>query len=280
MISMTSSILITGCSSGIGLATALALHQRGYRVFAGARKMEDVNKLRELGLTALPLDVDHNDSIQQAIDKVLSATGGTLDALFNNAGFMLAGAAEDMTRSMMERQFATNTFGAMEMTRLVLPIMRKQGHGRILQNSSILGIITLPYYSAYNASKFALEGYSNTLRQELCGSGIHVSIICPGPIYSKLRDNAFEQYQATLQNNHVAAYDQVYSELENTYFKRSQRGDQITQSPDAVVKKVLHALESKRPYGHYYVGVPAFSMAVLRRLLPDSALDWIANKIR
>lgn len=277
---MTRSILITGCSSGIGLATALALHKRGYRVFAGARKIEDVNKLSELGVTALPLDVDRDESIQQAIETVLSTTGGTLDALFNNAGFMLAGAAEDMTRSMMERQFATNTFGAMEMTRLVLPIMRKQGHGRIIQNSSILGIITLPYYSAYNASKFALEGYSNTLRQECRGTGIHISIICPGPIYSKLRDNAYALYQTNLQNNHVEAYDHIYRELENTYFKRSKRSENLTQSPDAVVKKVLHALESKRPSGHYYVGASAWGMAILRRLLPDCALDWIADKVR
>lgn len=277
---MTTSILITGCSSGIGLATALALRDRGYRVFAGARKQKDLTHLKSLELEAVHLDVTHDDSMQDALNTVLSATGGKLDALFNNAGFLLAGAAEDINRTMMRQQFETNAFGAMEMTRLVLPVMRKQGHGRIIQNSSILGVITLPYYSAYNASKFALEGYSNTLRQELRGTNIHVSIICPGPIHSRLRDNAFAFYQSGLQDEHVAAYDHVYRELEQSYFKRSESSKKVTQDPELVVKKVIHALESKHPRGHYYVGLPAQGMAMLRRLLPDSALDWIANKVR
>src|SRR5436190_5636188 len=161
-----SSILITGCSSGIGLAAARFLHQRGYKVFATARKLVDLERLRAEGLTAIELDVNDSGSIAAALKQVLAATGGTLDALFNNAGYLQAGAVEDLSRDMNRAQFETNVFGPMELIRQVLPIMRAQGHGRIVQNSSILGIITLAYYGSYNASKFALDGFTNTLRQE------------------------------------------------------------------------------------------------------------------
>jgi len=185
------SILITGCGSGIGNHAAMQLKQRGYRVFASARKKEDVSKLSAAGLESVLLDVTDTASMQQALAHILQQTNGTLDALFNNAGYLQAGAIEDLTHDTNRAQFETNVFGPMELIRLVLPIMRQQGHGRIIQNSSILGVITLPYYGAYNASKFALEGFSRTLRQELYGTQIHLSIINPGPIQSELRKNAF-----------------------------------------------------------------------------------------
>jgi len=192
------SILITGCSSGIGLAAAHTLKARGYRVFATARKAADVGTLKAQGFESIQLDVNDNASMREAVAQIMLLTHGRLDALFNNAGYMQAGAIEDITPAMERAQFETNVFGPMELIRLVLPIMRKQGHGRIIQNSSILGIITMPYYGAYNASKFALEGYSNTLRQELRKTDIHVSIINPGPIISKLRDNAYQHFQQTI----------------------------------------------------------------------------------
>src|SRR3990167_6518991 len=155
---MNKSILITGCSSGIGYASAIALKLRGYRVFAAARNPEDVEKLKLDGLESLLLDVNSTASIKQGLQHVLNLTGGTLDAVFNNAGFLQAGAVEDVTRAMDEAQFATNVFGAMDVVRQVLPVMRKQGHGRIIQNSSILGIVAITMCGSYNASKFALEG--------------------------------------------------------------------------------------------------------------------------
>jgi short-subunit dehydrogenase len=272
------SILITGCSSGIGQAAALALKQRGYRVFATARKTSDLDHLREQGLEPVSLDLNDSSSISQAIDHVLQQTGGQLDALFNNSGFLQAGAVEDLTRDNIRAQFETNVFGPMELTRLLLPIMRKQGHGRIIQNSSILGIITLPYYGAYNASKFALEGFSQTLRQELRGTGIYVSIINPGPIVSHLRDNAYQLYQQTLAKTSESAYAKAYQRMEQAYFKPSKQDRKIALGPEAVVKKLIHALESKHPKAHYYVGLPAQSLALLRRLLPDSVLDWVLSK--
>lgn len=273
------SILITGCSSGIGLETALTLQKRGYRVFAAARKAADIVKLQAAGLESVQLDVNDSTSITQALASILEKTGGTLDALFNNAGIMQAGAIEDLSREMNRAQFETNVFGPMELVKAVLPIMRNQGHGRILQNSSILGVITLPYYGAYNASKFALEGFSNTLRQELRDTNIHVSIINPGPITTALRNNALEIFQHSVAKDDTSAHQPKYKALETAYFKPSKRDLLLTLTPDAVVKKVIHALESNRPKAHYFIGIPAQCMAVLRRLLPDRALDWVLTKV-
>ncbi|RDI41834.1 SDR family NAD(P)-dependent oxidoreductase [Aquicella lusitana] len=271
------SILITGCSSGIGQRAAQRLKERGYRVFATARKVSDVQALKSQGFESFQVDVTDTASMRQALDQILSATGGKLDALFNNAAYLQAGAIEDLTREMDRAQFEANVFGPMELIRLVLPVMRQQGHGRIIQNSSILGIITLPYYGAYNASKYALEGFSNTLRQELRGTGIHVSIINPGPIHSKLRANAYQHYQQT-EHERTGLHDKAYEKMEASYFNPSERDRKLTQSPDAVVKKLIHALESSRPSAHYYVGFPAKLFAFLRRILPDSALDWVLAK--
>lgn len=277
---MTQSILITGCSSGIGYCAATSLKKRGYRVFAAARKLADVEKLSHLGLEAVQIDINDSASIQQGLEQVLKATGGTLDALFNNAGFLQAGAIEDLSRNMLRAQFETNVFGPMELISLVLPVMRKQGHGRIIQNSSILGIITLPYYGAYNASKFALEGFTNTLRQELHGSNIFVSSINPGPIYSDLRDKGYSHYKEGVgRNKEHSAHSAAYARLEESYFNTKDRKDGVTNGPEAVVKQLIHALENRKPRAHYYIGKGAQMMAMLRRLLPDPALDWVTKKI-
>ena len=184
---MKKSILITGCSSGIGYYCALQLQQMGYQVLATARQIEDVARLQQQGLQAHQLDLDDDESIQQALDWALAQTGGTLDALFNNGAYGQPGAVEDLSREVLQAQFNTNLFGTHELTRKVLKIMRQQGHGRIIQNSSVLGLITMKYRGAYNASKFALEGLTDTLRQELSGSRIQISLIEPGPIESRFR---------------------------------------------------------------------------------------------
>lgn len=274
------SILITGCSSGIGLTCAQQLKQRGYHVFASARKPEDVSKLKDLGLDSVQLDITETASMDRALEYITKVTGGTLDALFNNAGYVQAGAIEDLSLEIHRAQFETNVFGPMELIRKVLPIMRKQGHGRIIQNSSILGIITLPYSGAYNASKFALEGYSLSLRQELRGTNIHVSLINPGPITSKLRDNAFTAYQQTLQHK-SSQHAQIYTEMEQSYFgPKAKNRKNFSDSPSIVVKKLISALESPHPGTHYYVGWSAQGLAWLHRLLPDCAMEWLLARVR
>jgi short-subunit dehydrogenase len=269
------SLLITGCSSGIGLCAATLLKKRGYRVFASARKPTDVETLKTKGFESVQLDVNDRQSIAHAIDYILSNTQGKLDALFNNSGYLQAGAIDDLSQEMIKAQFETNVFGPMELIRLVLPIMRKQGQGRIIQNSSILGIVTLPYYGAYNASKFALEGFTHTLRQELHGTDIHVSLINPGPIHSKLRDNAYQLYKNAKSSQSDSCHQAAYQHLEKSYFNRSARNDRMKLPPEAVITKLIHALESNSPKPHYYVGLPAHFLAWLKRILPDCALDWV-----
>jgi short-subunit dehydrogenase len=276
----SSSILITGCSSGIGYAAANLLKNKGYRVFAGVRSEADMERLRALGLESIFMDMSNSKSIQTGLEEVLTLTGGKLDALVNNAAYMQVGALEDLSMAMIRAQFETNFFGAIELTRLVLPVMRKQGHGRIIQISSILGVITMPFYGAYNASKYALEGFTNTLRQELRDSNIKVSLINPGPITSKLRDRAFDIYQQTIQQNQTNIHQATYEKLKQSYFKPSKRDERFFLTEDAVVKKIIHALESKHPNPHYFVGFPAHLFAILRRMLPDSWLDWVLCSVR
>lgn len=275
---MQKTILITGCSSGIGLCAAQTLHKRGYRVFAAVRKEQDVSKLTSLGIESLILDVNDSESIRLGLDEILAKTGGTLDALFNNAGFVQAGAVEDLTRDMMRSQFETNVFGPMELTNQVISIMRKQGHGRITQNTSILGIVAMPFRGAYNASKFALEGFTSTLRQELHNTPIFISAIVPGPIHSDLRKNALEHYDKNLSQKETI-HRELYTKMEKYFFKLTASEKRFTQGPEAVAKKLIQALESKNPKAHYYVTFSAHLFALLRRILPDSALNALMVKI-
>ena len=196
-------ILITGCSSGIGLCVARGLSSRGYRVFATARKSSDVEVLNKEGLESLVLDLDDPHSITAAVEEILIRTNGRLDALFNNGAYGQPGAVEDLSRDVLRAQFETNLFGWHQLTNLVLPVMRRQGHGRIIHNSSVLGFVALRYRGAYNASKYALEGLADTMRLELAGTHLHVSIIEPGPISSRFRQMPLMPINAILNRTAV-----------------------------------------------------------------------------
>jgi len=270
------SILITGCTSGIGLCVALGLKKRGHQVFATARKLMDVNKLKELGFDSFLLDLDDTLSISNAVKNILAQTGGTLDALFNNGAYGQPGAVEDLSRDVLRAQFETNLFGWLELTNLLIPVMRKQGHGRIIQNSSILGLVSFPYRGAYNASKYALEGLTDTLRLELAGTNIYACLIEPGPIESQFRANAFKAYQKNI-NRDKSPHRQRYLLMESRLTKAGPAVP-FTLPPDAVLKKVIHALESKSPKARYYVTFPTHLFGTLRRLLPTKFLDWLLLK--
>ncbi|MCP5420081.1 MAG: SDR family oxidoreductase [Gammaproteobacteria bacterium] len=274
---MPKSILITGCSSGIGLCVAQGLHERGHQVFATARRREDVERLRSTGLTSLVLDLDDSASIRDALDEVLRQTSGTLDALFNNGAYGQPGAVEDLRREVLRAQFETNVFGPLELTNRVLPVMRRQGHGRIIQNSSVLGFVALPYRGAYNASKFALEGLTDTLRLELAGTGIHLSLIEPGPIISRFRENAYAAYQRNIDKTGSAHRDR-YEAMENRLTTQGSVAP-FTLPPEAVLKCVVHALESPHPRIRYRVTLPTHAFAILQRLLPDKGMDWLLRRI-
>lgn len=272
------SILITGCSSGIGLHAARELHRLGYRVFASARREEDVATLRAEGLTdSLRLDYRDSESIRNAVATVLEQTGGTLDALFNNGAYGQPGAVEDLSREALRAQLETNFFGWVELTNAVIPIMRQQGHGRIVHNSSILGLVAFPMRGAYTASKFALEAIADTQRLELHGTGIHISLIEPGPITTKFRDNALSHF-----HRHI---DIERSPFQATYRKLLARLDgetkpiPFTLPPEAVTRKLIHALTSRRPKTRYYVTVPTTLFAYCKRWLPDRWLDALLRKV-
>ncbi|WP_027853497.1 SDR family oxidoreductase [Marinobacterium litorale] len=272
---MTKTVLVTGCSSGIGRHCAMRLKACGYRVFATARRNEDLDDLKAQGLETVFLDLNSSSSIKNAVEEVLSSTGGTLDILFNNAAYGQPGAVEDLSRDVMRQQLETNVLGWLELTNLIIPAMRRQGQGRIVMNSSVLGLVALKYRGAYNCSKFALEGLSDTLRLELAGSGIHVSLIEPGPIESAFRKNAFAAFKANIDVEHSvhrATYEAVEARL-----AREAPGKEpaFTLPPEAVLKPLLHAIESRRPRPRYYVTWPTHFMGIARRLLPIRLLDHL-----
>ena len=269
-------ILITGCSSGIGYCSVKILKEHGYRVFASARKRGDVERLASEGFESLQLDVDCSDSIDAAVAKVLELTGGTLDFLFNNAGYGQAGAVEDITRDAFRKQLETNFLGAQELTNKVLPVMRKQGHGRIVYNSSILGFVAFRHRGAYMASKYAMEGICDALRLELMGTNIYPVLIEPGPVVSKFRDNAYANFKKTIdvenssyKEEYLATQKRLESEGPSTPF---------TVQPEVVVRHLIDALESKRPKARYYVCFPTHLFGFLKRILPTRWLDYILSK--
>lgn len=279
MSGLEKTILITGCSSGIGHCVATGLARRGYRVFATARKPEDVQRLQAEGLEAIQLDLDDDASICAAVEEVLSRSGGQLYALFNNGAYGQPGAVEDLTRDVLRAQLETNLLGWHELTRRLIPVMRAQGEGRIIQNSSVLGLVTLPYRGAYNCSKFALEGLTDTLRLELHGSGIQVSLIEPGPISSRFRGNAHRMFRQNIDIAH-SAHRKHYLAMEARLLKEGPAAP-FTLPPEAVLKKVIHALESRRARPRYYVTFPTYLFGTLRRLLSSRGLDrvlqWVSG---
>lgn len=271
------SILITGCSSGIGLAAAHALRQRGYWVIASCRKMEDVIRLREDGFAdAVQLDLASSESIQNAVKEVLDLTDGRLFALFNNGAYGLPGAVEDLSRDALRRQFETNVFGPHELTCRLLPTLLRQDDARIVQNSSVLGLVAMPNRGAYISSKFALEGLTDTLRLELMNTPVKVSLIEPGPITSHFRQNALAAFEREIDisaSRHGAMYDRALARL------RAQGPTMRYTLPEsAVIDKLIHALESPSPRARYYVTVPTYVMAMVKRFASTRMLDKFTLK--
>jgi NAD(P)-dependent dehydrogenase (short-subunit alcohol dehydrogenase family) len=264
-------VLVTGCSSGIGLAAARCLRDRGYPVFASARRDSDVDRLRAEGLNAVRLDLDDDASIAAALDAVLERTGGRLYGLFNNGAYGQPGAVEDLRRDVLRAQLETALLGWHELTRRAIPVMRAQGEGRIILNSSVLGLVAFAYRGAYVAAKFALEGLTDTLRLELHGTGIQVSLIEPGPILSRFRDNAHRKF---VENVDAAAspHRDRYRAMQARLTKEGA-AQPFTLPPEAVVRRVIHALEARRAKARYYVTFPTYLFAALRRVLPTSVLD-------
>ncbi len=270
-------MFITGCSTGIGYCVAHGLKAAGYRVIASARQAADVERLQQEGLECLQLDLDHPESIQQAVQELADRSGRKIYGLFNNAGFGQPGAVEDLSREVLRAQFETNVFGTIELTNRILPWMREAGEGRIIQNSSLLGFVSLAYRGAYNASKYALEGLYDTLRLELAGTAIYPVLIEPGPIESRFRANAFAAYKKNIDVGHSAHREQ-YLAIEKRLLKEGPAAP-FTLPPEAVFDKVIKALESRKPRPRYYVTVPAYLFGSLKRILSSRALDRVLLKV-
>lgn len=270
------SVLITGCSSGIGYDAAHGLRAAGWRVFASCRKAEDCARLQAEGFDAPRIDYADSESIFAGLADTLEATGGTLDALFNNGAFACPGAVEDLPRGALRDIFETNLFGVHELTNAVIPVMRNQGHGRIANCSSVLGFVGLKWRGAYVATKFAMEGLTDVLRMEMEGTGIQIILIEPGPITSDIRKNSIPHFERWV-NWKASARRMEYETLVGRLYD-SNGPDKFELPASAVTKKLRHAFESRRPKPRYYVTTPTYLMGTLRRLLPTRALDWVASR--
>ena len=275
---MTNTILITGCSSGIGLDSAIAFHKRGWQVFATCRKSQDCKRLeKDYGLTSFVLDYEKSDTIKAAADKAIALADGGIDVLFNNGAFALIAPTEDVPMVAMRSIFEANFFGWHDLTRRLIPHMRQRGSGRIIQNSSVLGFAALRYRGAYNATKFAIEGLTDTMRLELKGSGIDMILIEPGPIRTKIRENAYANFKKwiTPDNSvHAALYHNI---LIPRLSAINPQKDMFELGPEAVTKAVIHAAESRRPKLRYRVTWATSLMMIVKRLLPTRAMDFVAR---
>ena len=271
------SVLVTGCSSGIGRSTIQVLASRGYQVFATARKPEDVESLQEAGFQCVYLDLTSESSIASAVEQVLSQTDGRLYALFNNGGFGVRGAVEDLSTQVLREQFETNFFGMHSLTKKVIPIMRSQGYGRIVQNSSLMGFVGMQYRGAYSASKFALEGLTDSLRQELKDSGIHVSLIQTGPVLS----TSFKQNSIQSLERLIDVEDTVHNGMYRKLLaqQKSKKHMNFSVPAHVVASQVVHAIESAKPKVRYKVGFPVYFFGFIKRILPDAAFDYALSSL-
>jgi NAD(P)-dependent dehydrogenase (short-subunit alcohol dehydrogenase family) len=268
------SILITGCSSGIGLDAARTLQARGWRVFATCRAEADCDRLRGEGLDSFRLDYADEPSILQAVDTVLSRTGGGLDAVFNNGAFACPGAVEDLPTDALRAIFEVNLFGYHTLARRVIPVMRAQGHGRIVNCSSVLGLVGMRWRGAYVATKFAMEGLTDVLRVEMQGTGIAVVLIEPGPIATRIRENAIPHFERWIDWQASARRDE-YEKLRGRLYGPKDKPDPFELPPAAVTARLIHAVEARRPCPRYYVTKATYLMGLARRILPTRALDWL-----
>lgn len=269
-------ILITGCSSGLGYDAAHGLRARGWRVFASCRKAEDCARLMSEGFESPLIDYADSNTIYNGLAEILEKTGGTLDAVYNNGAFACPGAVEDLPRGALRDIFETNLFGVHELTQAVIPVMRNQGHGRIINCSSVLGLVGMKWRGAYVSTKFALEGLTDVLRIEMARTPLHIILLEPGPITSKIRENSIPHFERWIDIKNSARADQ-YEKLRGRLYEDTGP-DRFELPASATTKKLIHALESKRPKPRYYVTTPTYLMGTLRRILPTRALDRVIRK--
>ena len=272
------SILITGCSSGIGYDAATTLHEQGWQVLATCRQQKDCDTLEQAGLTSFVLDYADESSVKAGAERALELTGGKVDALFNNGAYATPGLTEDLPRGAMREIFEVNLFGQLELTNLLIPAMREKQHGYIINNSSVLGLAGMPFRGAYCATKFAMEGLTDVLRLELSGSGIHVSLIEPGPVTTKIRENSVAHFEKWIDVEASAQKERYQSVMIPRLYRDKGAPDKFELPPSAVTAKLLRILNSPNPKPRYYVTTPTYLTGMLRRILSSRALDRVLLK--
>ena len=267
-------VLLTGASSGIGYDVAPLLVRYGYTVYGAARRVEKIEELASEGVRALSMDVTDEASMEAAVQQIIDAEG-RIDVLINNAGYGSYGAIEDVPIDEARRQFEVNLFGLARLTQLVLPHMRARGRGRILNISSMAGLITMPLGSWYHATKYALEAFSDALRMEVEEFGIDVVIIEPGGIKTPWGPIAADHLEESSRNGVYAEQAQrVAANMRKLYSPSSSLSE-----PKVISRTILRALEARRPKTRYLVGFGAKPSVFLHTVLPDRLFDKVARRI-
>jgi NAD(P)-dependent dehydrogenase (short-subunit alcohol dehydrogenase family) len=269
------SLLITGCSSGIGLDAARALTAHGWRVFATCRTQRDCDRLNHEGLTSFVLDYASSESIQAGVARALEMSDGGLDAVFNNGAFAIPGRVEDLSRNALREIFETNLFGQFELINAVLPAMRSRGTGRIVNNSSVLGFAAMPFRGAYNATKFAMEGLTDTLRLELLHTPIKIILFEPGPVESSIREKSIPHFERWIDWKNTAERELYEHKLIPRLYNPGEKKDRFQLPASAVSKKLIHALEHPNPKPRYYITTPTHIAGALKRILSTRLMDRI-----
>lgn len=270
-------ILITGCSSGIGLETAKILHKNNYKVWATVKDEKDLTIFEEMGIKALKLDVREKSDIKTVLNEILKEDK-KLDAVFNNAGFGQPGAVEDITTEVLKEQFETNFFGLHEVTIQCMKIFRNQGFGKVMQHSSVLGIISLKYRGAYNASKYAIEGLADTMRLEVMASNIFISTINTGPVTSKFRENALEKFRKNIDIEN-SFHTSVYKKELKDRLENDKDTTPFNLPASSVGNIVLKIMQTEKPKPRYYVTKATYILGFAKRVLSTSFLDKLLNRI-
>lgn len=268
-------VLITGCSSGIGIDAARTLSNRGWTVFATCRSQSDCDRLNDEGLNSFVLDYASSESIQAGAARAIDMADGKLDALFNNGAFAIPGRVEDLPRDALRSIFETNLFGQFELINAVLPSMRRNAQGRIVNNSSVLGFSAMPFRGSYNATKFAMEGLTDTLRMELHHTPIKVILIEPGPIKSSIRKNSIPHFERWIDWKNASERESYENVLIPRLYDTNQQKDKYELEASAVSEKLIHALEHPNPNPRYHITTPTRIAGILKRVLSTRSMDKI-----
>ncbi len=272
---MARTVLITGCSGGIGYSTAKSLHKKGWRVFASCRKIEDCKRLRDEGFESFRLDYGNENTIISAVQRIRELNHGKLDALFNNGAYALPGAVEDLSRDALRAIFEVNFFGQIDLINRLLPLLRASNDPRVINCSSVLGFMALPYRGAYNATKFAMEGITDTFRREETGLEVKFILIEPGPIKTNIRKNAIDYFERWIDWKH-SRIRKIYEEKIIVRLLNEKKGSNFFElNSHHVSTKVIHALTSRRPRKRYYVTYPTYAADILSRLFPATFQDFL-----